>query len=417
MQRRIQVTDGHRTAFQRLVHALEVRPADTAAAWQEPRGAALRSRRGSSGACRRYGSPRRTCARCGTGRCLPRRSFTACCRVVRVVRVGANAQLAGRVRPAHQGGEIAGDGSVNGRDRLGVHLAGGAVDAHPIALVEDDVADGRGLGFFIHAQRAAAGDAAGAHAAGNNGRVGGHAAAGGQDALRMRHALDILRRGLQTDQNDLLAGLGSRGRLFGGEVHHAAGSARRSGQTHSDLLRLLQRDGVKLRVQQGVELLRLHLEDGLVGGDHALVDQIDSDLQRGGGGALAVAGLEHVELAALDGELHVLHVAVVVFQRLRDVHKLLVHLRHDLLERLDRLRGADAGDDVLALRVDEVLAVELLLAGGRVAGERNAGAGGVAHVAEDHALDVDGGAPVGRDVVHAAVVRWRAGYPRSGTRP
>ena len=403
MQRRIQITDGHRTAFQRLVHALEVR-------------LLIRQQLGKSLAALLLGLGEDHLAHVGdTGRleehvlgAAQADAFRAVLhghsRVVRVVRVGANAQLAGRVRPAHQGGEIAGNGSVNGRDRLGVHLAGGTVDAHPVALVEDDVADGRGLGFFIHAQRTAAGDAAGAHAAGNDSRVGGHAAAGGQDALRMRHALDILRRGLQTDENDLLAGLGSRGRLFSGEVHHAAGSARRGGQTHGDLLRLLQRDGVKLRVQQGVELLRLHLEDGLVGGNHALVDQIDSDLQRSGGGALAVAGLEHVELAALDGVFHVLHVAVVVFERLRDVHKLLVNLRHDLLERLDLLRGADAGDDVLALRVDQILAVELLLAGGRVAGERNAGAGGVAHVAKDHALDVDGGAPVGRDVVHAAVV-------------
>ena len=85
-------------------------------------------------------------------------------------------------------------------------------------------------------------------------------------------------------------------------------------------------------------------------------------------------------------------------------YELLVHFRHDLLESLNLLRGADAGNDVLALRVDEVLAVELLLAGGRVAGERNAGAGGVAHVAKDHALDVDGSAPVRRDIVHAAVI-------------
>ena len=403
MQRRIEVTDGHRTAFQRLVHALEVR-------------LLIRQQLGKSLAALLFGLREDHLAHVGdTGRleehvlgAAQADAFRAVLhshsRVVRVIRVGADAQLAGRVSPAHQGREIAGDGSVNRRDRLGVHLAGGAVDAHPVTLVEHNVADGRGLGFLVNAQRATAGDAAGAHAAGNDGRVRGHAAAGGQDALRMRHAFDIFRRGLQTNQNDLLAGLGGSGRFLGGEIHHAAGSARRSGQTHGDFLRLLQGDGVKLRMQQGVKLLRLHLENGLVGGDHAFVDQIDSDLQRGGRGALAVTGLEHVELAALDGVLHILHVAVVVFQRMRDVHKLLVHIRHDLLKGFDLLRGADAGDDVLALRIDEVLAVELLLAGGRVAGERNAGAGGVAHVAEDHALNVDSRAPVGRDVVHAAVV-------------
>jgi hypothetical protein len=42
------------------------------------------------------------------------------------------------------------------------------------------------------------------------------------------------------------------------------------------------------------------------------------ELQRGGGGALAVAGLEHEQLAFLDGELDVLHVLEVLLERLAD---------------------------------------------------------------------------------------------------
>ena len=45
-----------------------------------------------------------------------------------------------------------------------------------------------------------------------------------------------------------------------------------------------------------------------------------------------------------------------------------------------------------------------VLAGGGVAGERDAGAGVVALVAEHHRLDVDRGAEVVGDVLHAAVV-------------
>ena len=60
-------------------------------------------------------------------------------------------------------------------------------------------------------------------------------------------------------------------------------------------------------------------------------------------------------------------------------------------------------DDVLALRVDEVLAVEDVLAGRRVAREADAGAGALALVAEDHLDDVDGGADVVRDLVGAPV--------------
>ena len=48
--------------------------------------------------------------------------------------------------------------------------------------------------------------------------------------------------------------------------------------------------------------------------DHAFVGHIDRDLERGRGGALAGAGLQHVELVLLDRELDVLHVAVVAFE-------------------------------------------------------------------------------------------------------
>jgi hypothetical protein len=61
------------------------------------------------------------------------------------------------------------------------------------------------------------------------------------------------------------------------------------------------------------------------------------------------------------------------------------------------------GDDVLALGVDQIFAVVGALAGRRVAGEGDAGGGGFAHIAEHHRLDVDGGAPVARDVVEAAI--------------
>src|SRR5260370_8173885 len=63
------------------------------------------------------------------------------------------------------------------------------------------------------------------------------------------------------------------------------------------------------------------------------------------------------------------------------------------------LRRADAGDDILALRIDEVFAVELLHAGRRVAGEGDAGGAILATIAEHHRLDADRRAPARRDVV------------------
>ena len=156
-------------------------------------------------------------------------------------------------------------------------------------------------------------------------------------------------------------------------------------------------------MQQRVELLGLDAQHGLALGDHALVDEVARDLQRGLRGALAVAGLEHVELAILDGELHILHILKVVLKAVGDRHELIIHLGHLLLQVADRARGTHACDNVLALRIDEVLTHELLLARGGITREGNARAGAVAGVAEGHLLDVDGSAPLVGDLVHLAV--------------
>ena len=69
----------------------------------------------------------------------------------------------------------------------------------------------------------------------------------------------------------------------------------------------------------------------------------------------------------------------------------------------ERARRAHAGDDVLALRVEQEIAAGLGRAGQLVARERDARRRAGAEVAEHHLLDVDGRAPVVRDVVDAAV--------------
>ena len=160
-------------------------------------------------------------------------------------------------------------------------------------------------------QGAGADDGGTAHAAGNDGRVAGHAAAGGQDAAGHVHALDIFRGGFFADQDDSLAFLAGLGGIGSGEVQGAGGSAGGRGQTAGDQGGGLQGTGIKVGVQQGVKLLGLHLQHGLFFGQLAVFNEINGDLHGGAGGALAVAGLQHKQLAALDRKLHVLHVMVV----------------------------------------------------------------------------------------------------------
>ncbi len=100
------------------------------------------------------------------------------------------------------------------------------------------------------------------------------------------------------------------------------------------------------------------------------------------------------------------------FQRRHVVTQLTEGLGVQPAELVQRQCVADAGDDVLALRVGQVVAVHTAPAGGRVAGEGDAAAGVGAEIAEHHGLHVDRGAEAVRDVLTSAVQPCALGVPR-----
>ena len=407
MQRRIQITNGHRALTHDAVHGLEVTLLERLDLGQSS--FALFHGTGADHLTDSLDAVLGEEHVLGTAQAdaLSTQVNGLLC-VARVVGVGHDQQLAGSISPAHEAVEVLVAGSGHGCDLLAVDVAGGAVDGDPVALDELVAVDLEGLCLLIDLDLvvvAAAGNTAGAHTTGNNGCVAGHAAADGQDALRDLHTHDILGAGLQTHQNDLLhlAGLDHLLCLFSSKDDLAAGRTGRSCQTLADDLCSLQGSSVELGMQQGIQLLGLHAQDSLLLGDHALVHQVACDLQSSLCGTLAVTGLQHIQVAVLNGELHILHIAEVVLQTGCDLNELIVHLRHLILQVADGRRSAHAGNNVLALCIDQVLAHQLLSAGGGVTGESNAGAGTVAGVTKGHLLHVDSGAPLVGDLVHLAV--------------
>ncbi len=136
------------------------------------------------------------------------------------------------------------------------------------------------LAIFVHVDVAAAGDAAGAHAAGNNGRVGGHAAADGQDALA-KPACPRCPRGWSPDGPERpsrpaglpisLASSAVKTIWPQAAPGEAASPCRRPGAA-------FRASSVELGMQQGIQLLGLDAQDSLLLGDHALVHQVAGDL-------------------------------------------------------------------------------------------------------------------------------------------
>ena len=232
----------------------------------------------------------------------------------------------------------------------------------------------------------------GAHSPRDDGGVRDHPAPGGKDPVGGVETAHVLRRGLVPNQDDVVAALREDLRLLGVEGDFARGGAGRGRDAGGDepavLARLLLLFGVEGGLEQLVQALGVTvLEHRLPRRDDALLDHVGDDLERGPAGASAQStGLQDIELAALDGELHVLRVPEVALQGLLGGVELPVgplQLRV-VLHLLDGLPGPDAGHHVLALRVGQVLARDGVLACQGAAGEADAGGAVLTPVAEDH---------------------------------
>ena len=207
------------------------------------------------------------------------------------------------------------------------------------------------LGGVVDFQLGAACDAGLADLAGDDRGVRGRAALGGQDALSDGHAVEVVRRRLLADEDDLLALGGPGGCHVGVEDGLADRGARRGVEALGDALGGGTELGIELIAQELVDLRRLDAGESLLLRDQLLLDHVDRDLHRGGRGSLRRPGLEHVEAAALDRELEVLDVLVVLLELLGDLLELGVDLGHVDRQLGDLRCRSDAGDDVLTLRV------------------------------------------------------------------
>ena len=83
-------------------------------------------------------------------------------------------------------------------------------------------------------------------------------------------------------------------------------------------------------MEQLVELLGLATQDGGLLVDQTLVHQVHGDLNHSGTCALTVTCLEEPELALLNGELHILHIVIVVLKLCLKSIELLVDSGHCL---------------------------------------------------------------------------------------
>ncbi len=345
--------------------------------------------------------------------------------IFRRIGIGADTQLAELVAHGHELGEERVLGGVHGFDSAFINQTLGTVQGEPIAFLEGlvDTAKLDGLVGKVNLEGVAAHDAALAPATGHKGGVGGHATALGEDTHGGVHAVDVFRRGFLADQDALFTGLLVGDGVLGGEDNLAYGTARGSGQTLCQNGGLLLGSGIQDGVQHLVQLGGSYAHHGGLFVDEAFLYHIYSHLQGGQTSALANTALQHPKFAFLDGEFNVLHILEVVLQGFADIVQLLVNLRHGGFQGrqvlvflalgglVQRVGSTDTGNHIFALGVDEPFTVELVVAVGRVAGERHTGSGGFTHVAEHHGLHVYSRAPIVRNMFNLTITDGALAVP------
>ena len=234
--------------------------------------------------------------------------------VLRRVGVRPHAEPADRVGPAEDGLEVLVDRGRDERHRADDHAARAAVDREVVALAELDLPEAHRACAEVDRERLAARHARLAHAAGDDRRVRGHAAVRGEDAARVDEAVDVVGRRLPPDEQHGLAL--ATARLGEVRVEHDRAGRRSRGRVEPRRDHVDGRVRVDHRVEQLVELAGVDARDGLLARDEVLLGHLGGDPERGPRRPLPRPGLEQEERPLLDGELDVLHLAVVLLEPL-----------------------------------------------------------------------------------------------------
>ena len=233
-------------------------------------------------------------------------------RVVRRVGVGAHLQAAVSVAPLEDRFEVVVHLRWNERHLADDHRSRTAVERQCVAFLQRLPGEGHRARVDVDRERVATGHAWLAHATCDHRCVGRHAPVRRQHAGRLDEPVDVVGCRLPAHEDHALPRLAP---LLGGvgvEDDVSGGCARRRIQPFCGHVPI--RGRIEHRMQELVELRRVDARDRFLLRDQAFGNHVHSSLDRCGRRSLRRARLQEIEIVVLDGELDVLHVAVVLLQ-------------------------------------------------------------------------------------------------------
>ncbi len=225
----------------------------------------------------------------------------------------------------------------------------------------------------------------------------------GKNAFGCNHALEVIRVGLPTHQYTRHA-LGGLGNGVVGREDNLANSSTGAG-IQATCKNFYLSFGVKLRVQKLIELSRVNARDSLVARNKTLIDHLDGNLECSSCRALTHTSLKHPQLALLNSELNVAHIAVMILERNKDLLKFASSTLQafSVLKVGDGLGITNTGNNVFALSIYQEVTIKLACTISRVTRKGNACGRGITLVAKDHNLYVNRGTKIVRDSMLLAI--------------
>ncbi len=238
--------------------------------------------------------------------------------------------------------------------------------------------------FEIDLQRLTAADAGFARSPSDNRGMAGHAAPASEDPLGGIDPVNIIGSGLGADQKHLLTG--PRPLLGPVSIEDYLARSRPRGGRQPPGNGVESGAGFKARMQQLIEPGGVNAPQRIRPADLPFFDQINRYLYSRCRRPLAAAGLQKIELPLFNGELDILHIAVVLFQPAAQTDELAVNFRQGAAELFEGTGCADAGDNILALSIQQIFAVDPFFTISGAAGKSNPGAAVIAQVSVNHGL-------------------------------
>ena len=126
-------------------------------------------------------------------------------------------------------------------------------------------------------------------------------------------------------------------------------------------------------MEEKIHLFRFNPVNRFLAGNQSLLDHLHCDPDFCLGGSFPITGLEHPQGSTFDGELHVLHVAVMLFQLACNFTELVINFREFCFQLTDRFCHADSRHHIFSLGIHQKIALEFVPAVGSIAGHGDSG--------------------------------------------